>query len=119
MNVHIPKIKIHNHLQPKWYTSEMKHHIKHLETLRRKYRHYPTESKANAIKNSKASLELKISNAKIAYESNLVNNFSFNNCSIIHIRNIPKTRSIPFPSVIMFDDNQAWVDINKANLFNS
>jgi len=64
MNLHIPKIKIH---QPKWYTSKIKHHIKCLQTLRRKYRRHSTESKDNTIKNFEASLELKINNAKIAY----------------------------------------------------
>jgi len=114
MNLHIPKIKIHNHLQPKWYTSKIKHHIKCLRTLRCKYRRHPTESKANAIKNSEASLELKINNAKLAYESKLVNNFTFNNSSIIynHIRSVTKTKSIL--SVITFDDNQTCEDINKT-----
>ena len=120
MNLHIPKIKIHNHLQPKWYTSEINHHIKCLRTLCHEYKHHPTEHRAAAIKNSERDLESKINNAKLAYESNLVNNFSsFNNSSIIynHIWNITKTKSIP--SIITFDDKQACDDSEKANLFNN
>jgi len=83
MNLHIPKIKIHNHLQPKLYTSEIKHYIKYLQTLHRKYKHHPTEHRAAAIKNSETDLESKFSIAKLTYESNLVNNFSFNNSSIV------------------------------------
>ena len=72
-----------------------------------------------AIQNSEIDLESKINNAKIAYESNLVNNFWFNNSSIIysHIRNITKTKSIP--SIITFDGKQACEDSDKANLFNN
>jgi len=105
--------------QPKWYTSDIKHHIKCLKTLCRKYKHHPTEYYATAIKNLETALEIKINNAKIVYESNLINNFNFNNSSVIfnHIRSITKTKSIP--SIITYDDDQACDDTDKANLFNT
>jgi len=56
MNHFIPKIKIHNHQQPKWYTSDIKHHIKCLKTLHCKYKRHPTEYYATAIKNSETAL---------------------------------------------------------------
>jgi len=53
MNLFISKIKIYNHQQPKWYTSDIKHYIKCLKTLRRKYKRHPTEYYATAIKTQK------------------------------------------------------------------
>jgi len=64
-------------------------------------------------------LEIKINNGKIVYESNLINNFTFNNSSVIfnHIRSITKTKSVP--SIITYDDDQACDHTDKANLFST
>ena len=48
MNRFIPRIKIHNNHQPKWFTPEIRHHIKCLCTLHQKHKCNPTEHHSRA-----------------------------------------------------------------------
>ena len=64
----IPRIKIHSNQQPRWFTPEIRHHLKCLRTLRRKHKRHPTNHHSEAIYHSEAILQAKISKAKIDYE---------------------------------------------------
>ena len=115
----IPRIKIHSNQQPRWFTPEIRHHIKCLRTLRRKHKRHPTNHHSEAIYHSETILQVKISKAKIDYESNLISNCAFNNTSTIYnyIKDLTKTKTIP--STITLDQTHVYNDIDKANLFNT
>ena len=111
--------------------SQKIHHIKSLCTLRQKHKHYPTEQlhqkhkhyptehHSRAIHHSEATLQAKISKAKIDYESNLITNCAFNNISTIYnyIKDLTKSKTIP--STITLDQTHVYNDIDNANLFNT
>ena len=42
MDLFIPKVKLHSHHFPKWFTPDIRHHLNYLRTLRRKCRTHPT-----------------------------------------------------------------------------
>ena len=115
----IPQIKIHSNQQPRWFTPEIRHHIKCLRTLCRKHKRHPTNHHSEAIYHSETILQAKISKANIDYESNLISNCAFNNTSTIYnyIKDLTKTKTIP--STITLDQTHVYNDIDKANLFNT
>ncbi|XP_065895943.1 uncharacterized protein [Dysidea avara] len=118
MDLFIPKIRTSSSQFPKWYTSNIRHQIKWLRTLRKKYKSHPTDHNLNRIKTAEDNLQNSIQQAKANFEANLVHNFAFSNDSKIyqHVRNITKSASIP--ATVFFDDSSATHDIDKATLFN-
>ncbi|XP_065895940.1 uncharacterized protein [Dysidea avara] len=120
MDLFIPKIRTSSSQFPKWYTSNIRHQIKCLRTLRMKYKSHPTDHNLNRIKTAEDNLQNSIQQAKANFEANLVHNFAFSNDSKIYqhvpVRNITKSASIP--ATVFFDDSSATHDIDKATLFN-
>ena len=49
INTNIPKVRIKPNSSPKWFTSNIRHQIKCLRTLRRKHKHHPTDHTFNQI----------------------------------------------------------------------
>ena len=115
MNTYIPKITIQPANQlPKWFTPDIRHQIKCLQTLRRKHKHHPTEHTTARLNSAEVNLKNSIKQAKTNFEANLINNFAFNNESKIY-KYIKRLIPFPLPS---FQENVATRDIDKANLFN-
>ena len=114
----IPANKIHSDRHPVWFNSEIRHSIKCLRTLRRKYKRHPTLHTSNIIDTLESSLQDKIKTAKQNYESHLIaNNASANNSEIfIYLKSITKSNDIP--PVIKFNSSTANTDCSKANLLN-
>ena len=118
MRLFIPYTRFHSHQHHLWFTSDIRHHIKCLHTLCRKFRYHPSDQMAAKVKSLEVLLQEKISSAKDSYESSLINNFAQanNNKIYSYIRNITKSRSIP--STVHFDSLAASSNSDKANLFN-
>ena len=118
MNTFIPKITIQPNQSPKWFTPDIRHQIKCLQTLRRKHKLHPTEHTTARLNSAEVNLENSIKQAKTNFEANLINNFAFNNESKIYkyIKSLSKSDSIPL--TVFFQENVATRDIDKANLFN-
>ena len=57
MDLFIPKIRIKSSHFPKWYTSNIRHQINRLRSLRKKYKSYPTVSNLDRIKAAEANLQ--------------------------------------------------------------
>ena len=115
----IPTTVINHQRQPKWFNSDIRHHIKCLHTLKRKYNKHPTDSNKVKIEESENLLQAKISHAKSNYEANLVSTYANNNNSKIYsyIKNIAKSTSLP--STLFHDSIPANSDSAKANAFNN
>ena len=91
-NHFIPTTVIDHQCQPKWFNSNIRHHIQCMHTLKRKYNKHPTDSNKVKIEESEILLQAKISHAKSNYEANLVSTYANNNNSKIYsyIKNIAK-----------------------------
>ena len=74
--------------------SDIRHHIKYLHTLKRKYNKHSTDSNKIKIENL---LQAKISHTISNYEANLVSTYAKNNNSKIYsyIKNIARSTSLP------------------------
>ena len=118
MHIFVPKFKLKSSQSPKWFTSNIRHQIKCLRTLRKKYKSRPTEHNLLRIKTAEETLQANIQQAKANFEAKLVSNFAFSNDSKIfqYVRNLTKSASIP--STIFYDNTSASQDLDKANLFN-
>ena len=117
MRLYIPYTKVCFHQHPPWFTPDIRHHIKRLRALRRKFRLHPSDEMAAKVKSLEILLQEKIRLAKNSYETSLINDFALANSNKIYsyIRNITKSRSIP--STVHFDSLTASSDSEKAIVY--
>jgi len=119
MNLHIPKVKVKAQKQPKWFTSDIRHHLNCLRSLRKRNKVHPTEQTLARLKTSEELLQDKMQAARASYETNLICSAANGNASLIfkHISNITGHNTIP--STVTFESTTATTDYEKAFLFNS
>ena len=110
--------KAFHHL-PKYFTSNIKHQINCIRTLRKKKVRFPTNYNTNCLLEAELCLSKDIAQAKSNYESKLIQDFASHNQPKIYryIRNLRKSDSLP-PSV-SYDNNVASEDHARALLFNT
>ena len=117
-----PKIFVSHRNDPKWFNSEIRHHLKCLRSLRRKFKSHPMLHIMNKIQQSEKNLQSKIQQAKSNYESKLIASFhstsSRSPSSVVYsyIRSISGQSSLP--AVMSLDSQSAASDTEKASLFN-
>lgn len=114
----IPKIRLHSHQRPKWFTKDIQHHINQIHTLRRKYRSRFSPSIKAKLDTSEKHLQDRMIQSKATYENNLVKNFAFNNDHQIfkYINSITSRKQLP--ATIHLGSASASSDSEKAALFN-
>ena len=117
MLLYMPKILVKRHQGPKWFNSDIRHHLKCLRTLKRKFKNQPTqirESKINHLQN----LQSKLMQAKSEFETKLIEAHQISNSSALYsyIRSISYQNALP--STLYLDDLSAVSDTDKASLFN-
>ena len=115
----IPTIKLKTTAHPKWFTPALRHQLKCIQTLKRRYHKSPTEHIKSRILLSENQVALESSLAKSSFESYLINHFVTGNQTKIfqYIRSITKSHSIP--STIFHNDSSASNDNDKATIFHS
>ena len=117
-----PKIFVSHSNDPKCFNSEIRHHLKCLQSLRRKFKSHQTLHIMNKIQQSEKSLQSKIQQAKSNFESKLIASFhstsSRSPSSVVYsyIRSISSQSSLP--AVMSLDSQSAAGDKEKASLFN-
>ena len=79
MHLYIPKVHLKSRNSPKWFDSEIRHHLNCPHTLRRKYNSHPTPHQLSKLKFSEETLQKKMVSAKSEYEANLLKSFLPNN----------------------------------------
>ena len=79
MLLYIPKVRLRSRQGPKWFDSNIRHHLNCLRTLRRKYNFHPTSLRLLKIK---VQLQSRISSAKSVFETNLLTSLQSNESSI-------------------------------------
>ena len=115
MSLFTPKVLIKRRKDPKWFDSDIRHHLKCLRTLKRKFKSQPTSQRGNKICDLELLLQSKIVNAKPNFENNLIESrVSSSVFSYIHSVSNPST----MPTTLHLDGNSASSDFEKATLFN-
>ena len=59
MSMFIPKIVLGRHQYPKWFDSDIRHHLKCLRTLRKKYKSHPSQQRKIKINFFEKELQLR------------------------------------------------------------
>ena len=94
INLYIPKVKRRWLKYPCWFTSEIKHHLNCLRTLKRRTTAHPTVCNQSKLKSSMKHLQDKIISAKTSYETQLIKRFASNNNSNISTASLVTTPSL-------------------------
>ena len=115
----IPMVRLKSRQYPKWFSSNIRHDINCLRTLRRKCKSHPSPASLSKLSRLESLLESKISLAKSTYETNLIHQFATNNSSKIykHIRSFTALSSIP--TTVELNSVFGTADSDKVSLFNS
>ena len=110
----VPSIKIGPNQQPKWFNATLRHHIKCVRTLRKKYLWSPSENNQMRLQTAESNLSNKFIQTKLCYESSLINNFACTNDSKIYqyIRSL--TNSNLIPTTVYLDSLTAQDVFDKA-----
>ena len=115
MSMFIPKIVLGRHQYPKWFDSDIRHHLKCLQTLRRKYKSHPSQQRKIKINFSEKELQLKMSNAKSKFENKIIDSLQSGQPSSLYSYIRSQNR---IPPVVNLDNSCAVTDYDKASLFN-
>ena len=94
MLLYIPKVRLRSRQGPKWFDSNIRHHLNCLRTLRRKYNSHPTSLRLLKIKYLVVQLQSRISSAKSVFETNLLTSLQSNESSS-YIRSVTGQNNIP------------------------
>lgn len=103
---------------PLWFTSDIRHQINRVHTLRRKFTSSGSQSHFNQLASLESQLQENISASRTNYESRLVHDYSHSNSSRIfrYIKSFLKHDL--FPPMMFFNEEVASSDQHKAELFN-
>ena len=74
-----PRVKLRSNSHPKWFTSETRHRLNCVHTLRKKSKKHPTHNNIFKLEEAESLLADHMRVAKSSYESNLVNDFAHKN----------------------------------------
>ena len=113
-----PKVRLRSHQFPKWFTPEIRHHIKCLLTLRRKCKLHPTPSNLVALPSSERALQSKTRSAKLQFDSDLIYDLAITGCPNIYKYLRKLTNQHQLPPTIYHDSKTASSDQDKACMFN-
>ena len=116
MNLYIPKLKVKTLKHPKWFNSDLRHHLNCIRSLRKRIRVHPTEKKLSKLKSSEKLLQEKMLSAKASYEAKLICS-SATSLILKYINSITGHHTIP--PLIKYEASTATSDHDKASIFNA
>jgi len=114
MNLHIPKVKIKSHKHPKWYNSDIRHHLNCIHTLRKRCISRPTIRNSSRLQLSETQLQHKMLAAEANFEAELLLNSSPSNISRVYKYINSITRHDAIPQTVSLNSHMATSDIEKA-----
>ena len=118
MNHFIPKVKSRVRQFPVWFTPHLRHLVKCLRTLQRKYGKQPTTINFQKIVKAQSTFQDASRKAKSNYEENLIHNFATNQDPRIYKYIKHFTKSHTLPPQLHLNHNIANTNYHKAELFN-
>ena len=87
----IPKVRLRAYQYTKWFSPELRHKLKCLHTLQKKYKHSPTSHNLDGLNHAEAQFQLNIDSTKFNYDANLIHGFAnHNNSKIYRVLQRPK-----------------------------
>ena len=118
MSLFIPRIHVKRRHGPKWFDSDIRHHLKCLRTMRRKFKTHPSSQKSHRIHELEHLLQCKLVHAKATFESNLIESHQLSHSSSVfsYIRFITSQNSLP--CTLHLDGISVASDFEKATMFN-
>ena len=118
MNIYIPKFRLHSHQFPKWFSPELRHRLKCLRTLRRKYKRSPSNHNFECLRMAEEKFQQDVKDCKSKYETYLINSYaSRHNFKLFqYINSMTKSKAIP--STIYYNATTASNNKDRATLFN-
>lgn len=117
VNLFTPKVLLRSHPNPKWFTSEIRHELHIVHSLRKKAKSHPTDSSVKKLKDAEAKLNLLMQNARSTFEFKLAEQFSGDKSKVYkYLRELSDISSLP--PIMFFEDRMASNNYDKANLFN-
>ena len=116
MDIFIPKVRLRQFQFPRWFTPDIRHKYKCLQSLEKKCVNNPSSS--NIVK-ATGDLREEIELAKASYERRLINDFARTNNSRIYKYLGELRRGSDIPSTVHDDVASASASKDKANLFNN
>ena len=113
-----PRVKLRSNSHPKWFTSETRHQLNCVHTLRKKAKKHPTPHNSSKLEEAESQLADHMRVAKSNYESKLVSDYAHrSNYKIYRYINGLLKRDM-MPPIMHYDSSTASADCTKANLFN-
>ena len=112
--LYVPKSHTYMRRFPKWFNGEIIHRIHKVRSFCKKHRMSPSVRNTLFLKNAESNLLQNISEAKLEFESRLIQDFAFKRNNNIHnyIRSFTKQASLP--SVMYFDSQKESTSSGKA-----
>ena len=114
----VPKICPRKHPRPKWFNSEIQHHLNKVHTLRRRCRSKPSTNLLSQLSLAEAELSEQMSTAKHDFEFQLVRDLAVSNSNRIYKYISSLSSSHQLPPIMHFDEKQASSSFEQAQLFN-
>ena len=118
MSLYIPKMMLKRWQDPVWFNSEIRHHLKCLRTMKRRFRFHATPQLESTIHQLDDFLQQKLILAKSNYETRLIETYQSSNSSKIfsYIRSLSTQNMLP--STLYLENILATTDFEKTSLFN-
>ena len=113
-----PKVLLRTHQFPKWFTPHIRHSIKKVKSLRRRYTLHPTPHLLNCIDLLEQDLRSDISTAKQNFQSDLAMDLARGHPSGIYKYIRKLTKSSVFPTSMKDGPHSASNDDDITELFN-
>ena len=113
MDRFIPKIQVNSVANPKWFTSDICHTIKCLQTQEKKYALYPTDHNLSKLHLLQHQLKVLTSSAKLHFEQDLAKKPPARISK--YLKNLSSAPTVP--QVVTLDSVNASSSYEKASLF--
>ena len=118
MDCYIPKVRLRSHQYPVWYTPELRHSQKCLQTLRKNHNKRSSSLSKQKLNIAEEKFKIESSQAKCKYESSLMYDLSTkeNTKAYKYIRSLKDSGGIP--KSVYYNSIHANTPLDKATLFN-
>ena len=114
-----PRVSSRSHERPKWFTSDLRHKLNCVHSLRRKQSKKPSANLQIKLADAELSLQKDMITAKAAFESSLIHNFATTNSNKIFKYISSVNKSCTLPTTMCFKDISESSDKGIAQLFNN
>ena len=103
---------------PKWFNSSVRHQLHKVHSLRKQYKKHTSPHRSSCLSSAESHLQTEILNARVNYESTLVQTFAFSNDSKIYNYMKSFSKNSGIPAILQYQSSLFTSATDKANAFN-